>query len=133
MLSYAFKQPLWKGLYTPKGLLSISWKITTINFMIQPCKNIPDFNVCFLWGISWEYATYIHLSIPSASWKQPKQTCRNFSFIGVSYRTIGKDLLTRSQETHTQLLSYNVKQAFEKNYDYWTLEAYFTSVSILIG
>ena len=57
----------------------------------------------------------------------------SFSFIGVSYKIIGEYLLTRSQETHSQLLSYNVKQAFEKNYDYWTLEAYFTSVSILIG
>ena len=56
-----------------------------------------------------------------------------FSFIGVSYRTIGKELLSRSQETHTQLLSYNVKQAFEKNYDFWILEAHLTSVSILIG
>ena len=56
-----------------------------------------------------------------------------FSFIGVSYRTIGKEWLTRSQETHTQLLSYNVKQAFEKNYDYWILEAHLTSVSIFIG
>ena len=56
-----------------------------------------------------------------------------FSFIGVSYRTIGKELLSRSQETHTQLLSYNVKQAFEKKYDFWILEAHLTSVSILIG
>ena len=56
-----------------------------------------------------------------------------FSFIGVSYRTIGKEWLTRSQETHTQLLSYNVKQAIEKNYDFWILEAHLTSVSILIG
>ena len=57
----------------------------------------------------------------------------SFSFIGVSYRTIGKELLTRSQETQSHLLSYNVKQAFEKNYDYWILEAHFTSVSIFIG
>ena len=56
-----------------------------------------------------------------------------FSFIGVSYRTIGKEWLTRSQETHTQLLSYNVKQAIEKNYDFWILEAHLTSVSIFIG
>ena len=57
----------------------------------------------------------------------------SFSFIGVSYRTIGKELLTRSQETHNQLLSYNVKQAIEKNYVYRILKAHFTSVSILIG
>ena len=42
----------------------------------------------------------------------------SFSFIGVSYRTIGKEWLTRSQETHSQLLPYNMKQAFEKNYYY---------------
>ena len=48
----------------------------------------------------------------------------SFSFIGVSYRTIGKDLLSRSQETQSHLLSYNVKQVFEKNYDYWILEAH---------
>ena len=41
----------------------------------------------------------------------------SFSFIGVSYRTIGKELLTRSQETQSHLLSYNDKQAFEKNSD----------------
>ena len=56
----------------------------------------------------------------------------SFSFIGVSYRTIRKELLSRSQETQTHLLSYNVKQVFEKNYDYWILEAHFTSASIFI-
>ena len=45
------------------------------------------------------------------------------SFIGVSYRKIGKEILTRAQETHSELVPYNVKQAFDKNYGYWMLEA----------
>ena len=57
----------------------------------------------------------------------------SFSFIGVSYRTIGKELLSRSQETRSHLLSYNVKQVFENYYYYWILEAHFTSVSIFTG
>ena len=133
MFSYAFKQPLWQGHYIPKGLLSTSWKSLLLSlwyrfakiFMTSAyvlCETFPGkMQHIFIWVFQGQTEN------------NQSKLVESFSFIGVSYRTIGKELLTRSQETQSHLLSYNDKQAFEKNYYYWILEAHLTSVSIFIG
>lgn len=111
---------------TPKGV-SID-RLKNIGLVLILCykygENSNGFSMLYERHFLQRCNTHIHLPIPSRNWKQPSPTCSiNEIYCSYIYTTVGKELVIRAQGTQRQFLSWNLKPAYDTDYEYLTLRA----------